>query len=93
MRNGPYGCLWLTRWSSIADKSLLASASCPCHPFADGGGAKRKSAIYPDLLQNKSALEGDVERRASLCAGVVHRNARMQFNENEAAALFHLEHA
>lgn len=47
----------------------------------------------PDLLQNKSALEGDVERRASLCADVVHRNARMQFNENEAAALFHLEHA
>ena len=45
------------------------SESCPCHPFADGGGAKRKSAI------------------------VVHRNARMQFNENEAAALFHLEHA
>ena len=53
------------------------------------GGAKKKSAICP----NKSALEGDVERRASLCAGVVHRNARMQFNENEAAALFHLEHA
>ena len=44
-------------------------------------------------LPHSSALEGDVERRASLCADVVHRNARMQFNENEAAALFHLEHA
>ena len=61
--------------------------------ISDGGGARRKSAILPDLLQNKSALEGDVERRATLCADVVHRNARMQFNENEAAALFHLEHA
>ena len=46
-----------------------------------------------DASCRTSQLEGDVERRASLCADVVHRNARMQFNENEAAALFHLEHA
>jgi hypothetical protein len=31
--------------NAIAAKSLLASASCPCHPFADGGAAKRKSAV------------------------------------------------
>ena len=54
--------------------------------------ALRGSRDLPDL-QNKSALEGDFERRASLCADVVHRNAGMQFNENEAAALFDLEHA
>ena len=57
------------------------------------GGAKSQVRDLPDPLQNQSVLEGDVERRASLCADVVNRNARMQFNENEAATLFHLEHA
>jgi hypothetical protein len=54
---------------------------------------RRRVRDVPDLLQNKSALECDLERRAGLRANVIDSSVGMNLRENETATLFHLEHA
>ena len=55
---------------------------------------RASSILKQEVSPNESALERNVERCAGFGTDVVHRDrgARMQFGEDEPAAMFHLEY-
>ncbi len=91
--------LRLHRWTDASATFSITKSLRPKKPVLDKDSVTDPRPYLLDLAvgalrpPHYSALERNVERCAGLGANVVHCDAGMQFSENEAATLLHLEHA